>query len=185
MICYVKKKNVYFFSIQTCLSDFIFSAMKHHGDSYYTSLLNNDDIDVHDDYAFQAITFSIRQATQDEEAYALHTQSHLGSSQANKRVRKCNFTSEEDLMLVSSWLNVSMDAIIGTDQKHQTYWERVHAYFEENREFSSNRNANSLMHRWSVIQLAVSKFQGYFNQIEARNQSGITEQDKVNTTSFN
>ena len=182
-----KTKSVFDFFLvcSTSLSDSTFSTMKRRRDSYYTSLLDNDDIDVHDEYTTQANSFSICEATQDEEAYALHTQSHLGSSQANKRVRKCNFTSEEDLMLVSSWLNVSMDAIIGTDQKHQTYWERVHAYFEENREFSSNRNANSLMHRWSVIQLAVSKFQGYFNQIEARNQSGITEQDKVNTTSFN
>ena len=35
------------------------------------------------------------------------------------------------------------------------------------------------MNRWSTIQLVVSKFQGYYNQINGRNQSGTTEQDKV------
>ena len=35
------------------------------------------------------------------------------------------------------------------------------------------------MHCWSTIQLAVSKFQGYYNQIDGKNQSGTTEQDKV------
>ncbi|KAK1268200.1 hypothetical protein QJS04_geneDACA005212 [Acorus gramineus] len=35
------------------------------------------------------------------------------------------------------------------------------------------------MHRWSSIHLAVVKFHGYFMQIEARQQSGVNEQDKV------
>ena len=82
-------------------------------------------------------------------------------------------------MLVSAWLNVSMDVITGTDQKHQTYWERVSDYFHEHKQFTPDRTANSLMHHWSVLQLVVSKFQGFFSQIEARNQSGTTEQDKV------
>ncbi|KAK1277018.1 hypothetical protein QJS04_geneDACA014451 [Acorus gramineus] len=47
------------------------------------------------------------------------------------------------------------------------------------KQFKSERTANSLMHRWSSIQLAVGKFHGYFMQIEARQQSGINEQDKV------
>ncbi|XP_052190871.1 glutathione S-transferase T3-like isoform X2 [Diospyros lotus] len=86
---------------------------------------------------------------------------------------------QEDLMLVSAWLNISMDAIYGNDQTKQRYWERVHAYFHQYKDFESDRSPNSLMHRWSTIQLAVSKFQVYYSQIDGRNQSETTELDKI------
>lgn len=105
----------------------------------------------------------------------------VGSSEGNKqkRARTKNFSSQEDMLLMSAWLNVSMDPVHGNNQVQQTYWNRIAAYFHEHKQFDSDRNSNSLMHRWSSIQLAVSKFQGYYNQIDARNQSEITEQDKV------
>ncbi|KAK3187676.1 hypothetical protein Dsin_027237 [Dipteronia sinensis] len=35
------------------------------------------------------------------------------------------------------------------------------------------------MHRWSAIQLSVNKVCGYYAQIDARQQSGVNEQDKI------
>ncbi|KAF7121074.1 hypothetical protein RHSIM_Rhsim13G0070800 [Rhododendron simsii] len=40
-------------------------------------------------------------------------------------------------------------------------------------------NENSLMNRWSTIQLSVNKFYGCFAGIEAKHQSSINEEDKV------
>ncbi|CAL5400761.1 unnamed protein product [Camellia sinensis] len=71
--------------------------------------------------------------------------------------RKGNFTVEEDMMLISSWLNISLDPIRGNEQKTQT----------------------SLMNRWSTIQLATNKFCGCFSQVERLNRSGSTENDKI------
>jgi hypothetical protein len=81
--------------------------------------------------------------------------------------------------LVSSWLNVGIDAVQGTDEKHRQFWERVHAYFHEHKEFSSERVYTSLMNRWSIIQKSVTKFTGCLSHIEHLNQSGTTEHDKV------
>ena len=41
-----------------------------------------------------------------------------------KKFRGGNF-SIEDLVLISGWLNISMDAVHGNEQKSKRYWQRV------------------------------------------------------------
>ncbi|CAN6374553.1 unnamed protein product, partial [Urochloa humidicola] len=39
--------------------------------------------------------------------------------------RAANYSSDEDVALVSAWLSVSLDAIAGVDQSSSTFWSRV------------------------------------------------------------
>ena len=97
-----------------------------------------------------------------------------------KKQRGGNFTSEEDIMIILAWLNIGLDVVQGNEQKSKTYWQRVCEYFHEYKPKSCPiRSQNSLMNRWSAIQLATNKFCGCFAQIERLNQSGLTEEDKV------
>jgi hypothetical protein len=98
---------------------------------------------------------------------------------AKKSQRGSNFTIEEDLLLISAWLNVSLDVVQGNEQKHKTYWRRIWEYFHKNKNFISERSPNSLMNRWSTIQLGTNKFCGYLAKVESMHQSGLNEQDKV------
>lgn len=100
----------------------------------------------------------------------------------DKRQRTKNFTKQEDELLISAWQNISLDPITGADQTNGTYWQRVHNYFMANKDFQSNRTSSSLVHRWSMIQLAVNKFQGFYNQVDGR--SGYSEIDKVTFICF-
>ena len=34
-------------------------------------------------------------------------------------------------MLISAWSNVSMDPLVGTDQKGNAFWNWIHSYCEE------------------------------------------------------
>jgi hypothetical protein len=104
------------------------------------------------------------------------------NSQPIKRGRSKNFSVEEDLMLVSAYLNVSKDPITGRYKKEGTFWEIVWKYFNKNRKFESDRNWSSLKHRWLAIQKEVNIFQGYYDAIERKDQSGKTSDDKVNHT---
>ena len=88
-----------------------------------------------------------------------------------------NFTIDEDIKLVSAWLNVSLDAVTSTNQKHTTFWERIWFTFHNDKKF--NRTRDSLNSRWSTIQRETNKFCGCLAQIENRNESGKTEHDKV------
>ena len=94
-----------------------------------------------------------------------------------KRARTKNFTKQEDEMLISAWESISLDPITGSDQTNGTYWQRIQSYFMKHKCFKSDRSITSLTHRWSVIQLGVNKFQGFYNQFDGR--SGFTELDKV------
>ena len=99
----------------------------------------------------------------------------------NSQGRSKNFRDEEDILLVSGWLNVSMDPIQGVDQTQGSFWKRIHAYFHQQKMFESNRSEGSLMNRWSGIQHHVNLFCGYMSKIELRNHSGWTVDDKVVT----
>ncbi|WOH03761.1 hypothetical protein DCAR_0623161 [Daucus carota subsp. sativus] len=105
-------------------------------------------------------------------------QDHNGEESEEVRVIPSqNFTKQEDEMLISAWQNISSDPIIGVDQTNGTYWERIHNYFTKYKDFQSDRSWNSLMHRWSVIQLGVNKFQGFYEQVGI--PSGCSEDDKI------
>ncbi|CAO2178263.1 unnamed protein product, partial [Urochloa humidicola] len=82
--------------------------------------------------------------------------------------RSKNFSIDEDKILVSAWLNTSLDPIQGNEQPHGTYWERIHAYFHEHKTFVSDRNPNSLMHRCGDIQKGTNKFVASMDDVERR-----------------
>jgi hypothetical protein len=93
--------------------------------------------------------------------------------------RSKNFSDQEDEILVSAWLNISMDPVVGKDQKVGRYWSRIYEYFNEHKPCQSQRTVNSLMHRWETIQKCVNKFCGCLTRIQLRRQSGTTMQDMV------
>ncbi|KAG2668160.1 hypothetical protein I3760_15G147400 [Carya illinoinensis] len=95
-----------------------------------------------------------------------------------KSVRGANFTPEEDKLLVSTWLNCSLDAVQGTNQKHSQLWKKIYKYFQQFKETTNEQTIKSLIHRWSVIQKATNKFCAKLAQVEGLNQSGMTDQDK-------
>ncbi|KAK9080096.1 hypothetical protein SSX86_001771 [Deinandra increscens subsp. villosa] len=106
---------------------------------------------------------------------------HDNPTNVNKcaRARGINFSLEEDKLLVSAWLNCSIDAVQGTDQKYAQLWEKIFGYFQQHRETTAERTIKSLIHRWSCIHRATNKFCAKLAQVESLNQSGITEQDKL------
>ena len=101
------------------------------------------------------------------------------SQTSKKGGRQNNFTNEEDKLIVSAWLNVSLDPILGSGQKRTTFWAKVEQYFSDNKTWLGDRNSNSLMNRWSTINGAVVKFIGCYENIESLNRSGTNEDMRV------
>ena len=94
-----------------------------------------------------------------------------------KRTR--NFSEKEDILLASAWLEVSMDPVQSIDQTRSSYWQRIHEYYHKHKTFESDRNISSLSHRWGIIQGSVSKFCSWYSQVLRSNQSGVIEQERV------
>ncbi|KAL6848562.1 hypothetical protein ACP4OV_021588 [Aristida adscensionis] len=93
--------------------------------------------------------------------------------------RSKNLSKDEDKLLVSAWMNVGTDPVLGTNQTRSAFWKRIFDYFHENKEIPFDRSQSSLMYRWATIQESVNKFCGCIYQIEGRRQSGVTVHDQL------
>jgi hypothetical protein len=122
-----------------------------------------------------------RQACKPAEEQQSPAERATPSARANGKRTK-NFSDKEDDMLVLAWLNISLDAAQGSEQTRSTYWQRMHYYFHENRNFESDRSQGSLSNRWCTIQEHVEKFCRCYDRILCR--IGMTEKDKVYTYLF-
>lgn len=101
-------------------------------------------------------------------------------SRSNKVTRRSkNFHWMEDEVVCSGWLNASKDPIHGANQNRNTFWGRVHAFFEKNKKTETVRTESSIMHRWLTIQHQVNKFCSCYEAIKRRHQSGHTVTDMI------
>ena len=72
-------------------------------------------------------------------------------STTKKSQRGINFSVEEDILLVSAFLNVNQDVVKSNNQKRHTYWTRIWEYYHKWKTFTSEHMTGSLMNRWSTI----------------------------------
>ena len=98
---------------------------------------------------------------------------------SNPTKRGGNFSVDEDLLLISAWLNISMDAVHGTDQRVDKFWEKIWEFFCKNNTYGTTRTSTSLSSRWGNISRETSRFAGFMAKAEARNRSGAADKDKV------
>ncbi|XP_028085546.1 uncharacterized protein LOC114286563 [Camellia sinensis] len=152
--------------------------MDSQGGKYFTNLLYEDS-NFHDLIFMDSQDQMGQNLKQNTQVPDETTQFSPQMESTAKRSHGGNFTIDEVNLILSTWFNTSLDAMYRNEQKHKTYWSRVYEYFHKHKTFNHECNVNSLMHRWSTIQLGTNKFCGCFAQIESRHQSGINEQDKI------
>jgi len=89
----------------------------------------------------------------------------------------------EDLQLARSWVALSEDPDKGKDQAAGKFWSALHLHWCHGVGVGSadkgSRSVQALKNHWSFIQRSTQKFTGYWNQVEARQQSGKTDADLV------
>ncbi|CAN6280067.1 unnamed protein product [Urochloa humidicola] len=83
-----------------------------------------------------------------------------------KRAVRINYSEEENLRLVSSWLKHSVDSVRGIDQTAESYWNNVVHEFNSNRpEGARTRSKGQLKSHWGKISAAVAKFSGVYGRM--------------------
>ncbi|KAE8793335.1 Lectin-domain containing receptor kinase A4.3 [Hordeum vulgare] len=91
-------------------------------------------------------------------------------------------TSAEDKLLCECWRDIWQDPKTEAEQKHSTFWIRVHREFHERKKFppyqiASARGWVSISKRWGMIQQECNKFCAILESVKARPVSGIGVQD--------
>jgi hypothetical protein len=99
--------------------------------------------------------------------------------QKQKKSKEQNFTAPEDILLCTTWLQISSDPIVHTGQRREGLWARIEKRYNEQRgEFPCRLN-RALSSRWDKIRADVSKFSGYYARVLREKQSGLSDEDKV------
>ncbi|XP_074326620.1 glutathione S-transferase T3-like [Apium graveolens] len=78
----------------------------------------------------------------------------------------------EDKLLISAWLNVSIDPLVGTDQKADAFWDRIRQYCEEYNPGVIKRGVMAMKKRWQRINEGAQKFGSCHDEALRRVGSG-------------
>jgi len=102
-----------------------------------------------------------------------------GEEGATEKEKRSLFSREEDTLLISSWLGVSKDSIIGTDQTGRTFWGKVTMNYNMYRGELREKSERQLKSRWQKVNAAVQKFVGCYKSAVDLKKSGTTEKDTI------
>jgi hypothetical protein len=89
-----------------------------------------------------------------------------------------NFSPIEDVLLVKSYLEVSCDPVVGTNQNKAKLWTRIMNLYNQNRGNYPERSLRSAQSCWDLMKLHVGKFCGYLSEVHRGNHSGMNDADK-------
>jgi len=93
------------------------------------------------------------------------------------------WTTKEDLVLISAWLNTSKDPIVSNEQKLGTFWKRIEAYFNSSPQLigSLPREWGQCKQRWGRVNAEVCRFVGSHETALKEQASGQSENDVMKT----
>lgn len=90
------------------------------------------------------------------------------------------YSTSEDAQLCHSWLKVSTDPEVGTDQNSDELWRRIKEdYDSERSKFPGFKDRSGLKGRWGLINRCVCKFVGHYAQAKLLDASGSDSFDVV------
>ncbi|KAL6614841.1 hypothetical protein ACP70R_037111 [Stipagrostis hirtigluma subsp. patula] len=107
-----------------------------------------------------------------------------GSSEEEPRKgMRINWNEEENLRLLSAWLEHSIDPIDGIDKKSEYYWKAVAADFNKNGPKNGHkRTIKQLKTHWGGVKREIAKFCGVYSRARSTYCSGQSDDmlmDKV------
>ena len=98
---------------------------------------------------------------------------------STKRKPWVAFAIEDDTHIISSWLNISIDPIVGVSQAKKAFWLIVMENYNKFRGKLHKRIVNQLKSQWQKINLSVQKFKGHYKQVISLKKSGCTDNDAM------
>ncbi|XP_013680054.1 glutathione S-transferase T3-like [Brassica napus] len=103
----------------------------------------------------------------------------VGSSTVPKPLERKKWTTQEDIVLISAWLNTSKDPIVGNQQKLGSFWNRIAEYFNSIPQLSgfAPREWSQCKQRWGRVNEQVCKFVGSYEAALKEQASGQNEND--------
>ena len=77
-----------------------------------------------------------------------------------------------DKLLISAWLNVSIDLLIGADKKGEAIWDRIRNYSEESNLSLIKRRVIAIKKRWQRINEGARRYGACYEEAVQKMGSG-------------
>jgi hypothetical protein len=90
-----------------------------------------------------------------------------------------NYIASEDILLCTTWLQISSDPVVHTGQRKDGLWACIEKRYNEQRVDYPYRLNRALSSRWDKTRADVGKFSGFYVRVLRENQSELTDYDKV------
>jgi len=97
------------------------------------------------------------------------------SDDGGRRGTRMNWTEDENIRLLSSWLNNSVNPIDGNDKKPEYYWKAVVAEFNSNTASNRKRTVVQCKTHWGGCKRDISKFCGVYSRVRSTWSSGHSD----------
>ncbi|XP_013583339.1 PREDICTED: glutathione S-transferase T3-like [Brassica oleracea var. oleracea] len=96
-----------------------------------------------------------------------------------KPASKRKWSTKEDLVLISGWVNTSKDPIVSNEQKITSFWRRIEAYVNSSPLLtgSAPREWGQCKQRWGRVNDQVCKFVGSYDAALKHQSSGQNDDD--------
>ncbi|XP_013607614.1 PREDICTED: glutathione S-transferase T3-like [Brassica oleracea var. oleracea] len=106
-------------------------------------------------------------------------EAHVTSPGLVKPAKRRKWSTKEDIVLISAWLNTSKDPIVSNEQKLGSFWKRIEEYFNSTPHLvgSLPREWSQCKQRWGRVNAEVCKFVGCHESALKEQTSGQTEND--------
>ncbi|XP_048593444.1 glutathione S-transferase T3-like [Brassica napus] len=103
----------------------------------------------------------------------------IGCSEVPKSAERRKWTTKEDVVLISAWLNTSKDPIVSNEQKAGSFWKRIEEFLNASPLLvgSVPREWSQCKQRWGRVNEQVCKFVGCHEAALKKQASGQTEND--------
>ncbi|KAL0699433.1 hypothetical protein Bca4012_055555 [Brassica carinata] len=104
----------------------------------------------------------------------------VGASEVPKTQERRKWTTKEDVVLISGWLNTSKDPIVSNEQKAGSFWKRIEEYVNASPLLvgSAPREWSQCKQRWGNVNEQVCKFVGS-HEAAMKNQSSGENENNV------
>lgn len=108
------------------------------------------------------------------------TEDQINNNAGKKEKRKKGptYQEHEDSQLCCSWIEVSEDPSVGTDQAGTRFWDHISKCYHDAIPLPL-RPIGSIKGCWQLISHAVSKFSGCIKHIDQLNPSGASSEDRL------
>uniref|UniRef100_A0A0D3C5V5 Myb-like domain-containing protein n=1 Tax=Brassica oleracea var. oleracea TaxID=109376 RepID=A0A0D3C5V5_BRAOL len=105
--------------------------------------------------------------------------SNFGEDNQASRKERRTWSPGDDVLLISSWLNTSKDAIVGNEQRLNAFWKRIVVYYNASPSVGGceKREPAHCKNRWQKINDQVCKFCGAYEAANREKTSGQNEND--------